>query len=215
MKRNRPSPVRRKLPRGIASSTIIDLGGIGRQAALQLAALGVPRLQLLDPRAIARTTYAAHGYAYEAVGRMRVHATAQACHEINPQLDMNALAKRSLRGGQLGDAVLCCPGSPSIWRALGRLAGNETVIARCDVTGGTLYLEFARGAASLAGRLGRHTPLGTARRITRRSAVAIHVATVAAGLLVAEFIRFTAGGQRWRAVRFDLQTLHIEVEELS
>ena len=139
----------------------------------------------------------------------------QACHAINPQLDVNALAKASLRGIHLGDAVLSCPGLPSIWRALGRLAGDETMIVRCASIGGPLHLELARGAASLAERPGRHTPSGAARRFTRRSTVPIQVATVAAELLIAELIRFSAGSQPWRAVRFDLRTLQIEVEELS
>ena len=213
MKRIRQPPSGWQLRRAVECSTIIGLGGIGRQLGLQFAALGIPRLQLIDPRMVARATQAAEGYLYHDVGRPRVHATADLCHQVNPRLDIQSFDQRSLQGIDPGDAVLCCPGSPSIWRALGRRIHDETVVARCDVRDGTIQLGFARGAASLGRLLGRNKPSGASPRAARRSAVPIYVATAAAGLFVVELIQFAVDHRPRRAVRFDLQSLDVNVEE--
>ena len=212
-KRNKAPPTWRRLLPAVDSVTIVGLGGIGRQVAVQLAALGVPRLQLVDARTVSRSNHAAEGYPFEDVGRLLVHAAAQQGHQINPQLHVDSITRRSLKAVDLGDAVLCCPGSLSVWRAVGRQAHDSSAVACCDVIGGTIRVGFARGATSLPEVLGKTTPPETARRSARRSTVPVHVATVAAGLLVVEFIRFAAGDQAWRAVRFDLQSLRADIKE--
>ena len=53
----------------ISAATIIGLDGVGRQVALQLAALGVPQLQLVDARVVTRRVQRREGYAYEDIGR--------------------------------------------------------------------------------------------------------------------------------------------------
>lgn len=208
MKKTRPPPYWRQLRRTVKSATIIGLGGVGRQVALQLAGLGVRRLQLVDARIVSMATHVCEGYPFADVGRQRVHATAQLCHQLNPMLEVHTLAKRSLRNVDPGDVVLCCPGSPSLWRELGRWAGECPVVACCDVTGTRIHLEFAKGGAALD-RRGGARPSG----IVPRTAVPIHIATTTAGLLVAGFIRFCAGNRSWRAVHFDLHSLRSNAKE--
>ena len=52
--------------------TVIGLGAIGRQVALQLAALGVPKLQLIDFDDVARTNVTTQGYSMNDIGRPKV-----------------------------------------------------------------------------------------------------------------------------------------------
>ena len=80
MKQNKPPPAWRRSLENVGLVTIIGLGAVGRQTALLLAALGLPRLQLVDSRVVTRALHAAEGYPFEDVGRPRVHATAQLCH---------------------------------------------------------------------------------------------------------------------------------------
>ena len=112
-------------------ATIVGLGGVGRQVASQLAALGVTRLQLVDPRTVGRRTHAVEGYAYDDIGHPKVFAAAHLCHQLNPQLEIRALHQRSLRNLDLGDAVFCCPGSSHVWPCLGQMTGDRnTFVAR-------------------------------------------------------------------------------------
>ena len=193
--------------------TIVGLGGIGRQVAVQLAALGVPRLQLVDARTVARSTHATEGYPFEDVGRLRVHATAHMCHQINPQLELHAIPKRSLSGVDAGDAVFCCLGTSGIRRWLSQSSRLNVVLAQCNVVDGKLRLDFARGVSVVAGRFDRRAASVADQRSARRPAVPIYFATVAAGLLVAEFVRFSTGQPSWRGICFDFQLLTLRVEQ--
>jgi hypothetical protein len=57
------------------TATVIGVGAIGRQVALQLAAIGVRRLQLVDFDTVDRTNVTAQGYLVEDVGSPKVQAT--------------------------------------------------------------------------------------------------------------------------------------------
>ncbi len=205
--------VRPRLP-PISRATIIGLDGIGRQVALQLAALGVPRLQLVDARVVTRHAQRREGHAYEDIGRPKVHATAHACHQVNPKLEIETFQRRSLRGLDLGDAVFCCSGSAAVRRVLLRWAGDDTlVLACCLVRGQVIQLALTRVPNALA-----DWPDGPRRSLRGSllhppSTMPIHLATLAAGLLVAEFTRFAATGRTMRSIRFNLQELDIAVEE--
>jgi len=210
MKRNKPPPARRRSLENVGLVTIVGLGAVGRQTALLLAAMGLPRLQLVDSRVVTRALHAAEGYPFEDVGRPRVHAAAQQCHQLNPRLDISALFTRTLRGIDPGDAVLGCPGRPRSWVALLQRSQRTLVAARCDVVGSTVRLDLARDAASLAERLARASSSSLARRSSRK-AIPIPVATIAAGWLVAEFTRFLVGDAPERSVRLDVDAIRWDV----
>ncbi len=143
-----------------------------------------------------------------------VHATAHACHQVNPNLEIETVQRRSLRGLNLRDAVFCCSGLASTLRALLLWAGDDAwVLACCLVRGSVIHLAFTRASNSLA-----DWPDGPRRstrdsRLCHPSTMPIHVASLAAGLLVAEFTRFAATGQTMRSIRVNLQELDISVEE--
>ncbi|MCH7813468.1 MAG: ThiF family adenylyltransferase [Planctomycetes bacterium] len=212
-KRNKAPPTWRKSLPTIESVTIVGLGGIGRQVAVQLAALGVPRLQLVDARTVARSTHAAEGYPFEDVGRLRVHSSAYLCHQINPRLNIHASPTRSLGTIEPGGAVFCCSATPAVWPSLQRPVRPNVVVARCDVFGNKLQLDFARGVSVVAEWLDRMATSPVDQRPARRGVTPIYFATLAAGLLVAEFIRFCQGRPSWRSVRLDLQSLQSKVDQ--
>jgi molybdopterin/thiamine biosynthesis adenylyltransferase len=56
--------------------TVIGIGAIGRQVALQLAAIGVRRLQLVDFDRVDDTNITTQGYFETDIGRPKVQATA-------------------------------------------------------------------------------------------------------------------------------------------
>ena len=60
------------------TATVIGVGAIGRQVALQLAAIGTPRIQLIDFDIVELTNITTQGYQVHDLGRTKVEATAKA-----------------------------------------------------------------------------------------------------------------------------------------
>jgi len=75
-------------------ATIIGVGAIGRQVALQLAAMGAPHLQLIDPDVVEAVNLAPQGYFETDVGRTKVEATAEQCRRLNGGIHIDAVARR-------------------------------------------------------------------------------------------------------------------------
>ncbi len=209
MNQEKPPPLDGGLPEAVQSATVIGLGGIGRQIAMQLAALGVSRLQLIDPGVVSKKNHASEGYLHEDAGRPRVHATAYLCHQINPMLDINAVPRPAVRGTDLGEAVFCCHSAGPDWRAVACRASREVVVVTCDVQAATVRFDFVRGLGEPGTRL---TDSHLLVPQIRHPVVPIQVATVAAGLCVQLFMRFQASGSHRWAARFDLGRLHLHLD---
>ena len=64
-------------------ATVIGVGAIGRQVALQLTAIGIPWLQLIDFDVVEESNLASQGYLEEDLGRLKVEATAELSKKIN------------------------------------------------------------------------------------------------------------------------------------
>jgi molybdopterin-synthase adenylyltransferase len=93
--------------------TVIGVGAIGRQVALQLAAMGVPWLQLIDPQDVEPVNLACQGYLQDDLGRAKVEATADICQQINHALEVHEVQERFRRSmvGQVAvpqAAIFCC-----------------------------------------------------------------------------------------------------------
>src|SRR5450759_4820107 len=68
--------------------TVIGVGAIGRQVALQLAAMGAPWLQLLDHDVVEVVNLAPQGYFPADLGFPKVAATAGLVRQINPGIQV-------------------------------------------------------------------------------------------------------------------------------
>ena len=106
--------------------SIIGVGAIGRQVALQLAALGVTKVRLLDFDTVELSNVTTQGYLHEDIGRTKVDATASKVWQIDPQIEVNVIQDRFRPQHEIGDAVFCCVDSiearAAIWRAVARRA---------------------------------------------------------------------------------------------
>ena len=102
--------------------TVIGVGAIGRQVALQLAAIGVRRLQLVDFDVVDHTNVTTQGYHAEDVGRAKVLATAEAVRRLDPSIDVTAIDDRYRPKLNVGTAVFACVDSidarTAIWRSV-------------------------------------------------------------------------------------------------
>ena len=102
--------------------TVIGVGAIGRQVALQLAALGARRLQLIDFDIVEPTNITTQGYLHRDLGQLKVAATADQIHAIDPEIIVTTIPDRYRPNLDTGEAVFCAVDTISarsaIWRAL-------------------------------------------------------------------------------------------------
>ena len=76
------------------SITVIGCGAVGRQAALQLAALGASHLLLVDFDTVEVENLAPQGFLAADVGRPKVSAVAEQCYALNPASQIDVFISR-------------------------------------------------------------------------------------------------------------------------
>lgn len=172
-------------------ATVIGVGAIGRQVALQLAALGIPRIQLIDFDTVDLTHVTTQGYGAADVGQHKVQATEAAIGRIDPAIQVETICDRYRARQQIGEAVFVAVDSISSRSAIWRSAGS-----RCRFwVDGRMLGEVVRVLA-VSDEAGRdHYPTTLFRqseaqpgRCTSRST--IYSANVAAGLMIHQFTRW-------------------------
>ena len=91
------------------SATVVGVGAVGRQVALQLAAIGVARLQLIDFDTVEEVNLAAQGYLESDLGRLKVEATADLCCQLNSDIEIVVDKSRFRRmSTQVGNVLFAC-----------------------------------------------------------------------------------------------------------
>eukprot|EP00456_Euglypha_rotunda_P061888 TRINITY_DN518_c0_g1_i3.p1 TRINITY_DN518_c0_g1~~TRINITY_DN518_c0_g1_i3.p1 ORF type:complete len:216 (-),score=56.35 TRINITY_DN518_c0_g1_i3:447-1094(-) len=176
------------------TATVIGVGAIGRQIALQLAALGVPRLQLIDFDIVELTNVTTQGYYCGDVGVPKVTATAQVIQQIDPTITVTTMLDRFRPRHEIGSAVFCCVDSIATRTALWRSV-RKTCEFWCD---GRMLGEVMR-VLTAAGDVGHDHYLTTlfepaeaqSGRCTARST--IYTANLAAGFMLHQFTRWLRG----------------------
>ncbi|MCH8150197.1 MAG: ThiF family adenylyltransferase [Planctomycetes bacterium] len=175
-------------------ATVVGVGAIGRQVALQLAAMGVPQLQLIDFDVVEAVNLACQGYFEDDVGRTKVEATAEQCHRLSGRLNIETVASRFRRSGPVGNVLLCCVDSIDtrrlIWQAV-----KDRVRFFSD---GRMSAEVLRVLTVSDEASRRHYPTtlfdaGQAYEGACTARSTIYCANVAAGLMLAQFTRWLRG----------------------
>lgn len=176
------------------TACVIGVGAIGRQVALQLAAIGVRRLQLVDFDTVEAHNVTTQGYLLSDVSQPKVNATSTALHQIDPTIDCERIKDRFRTKFELGSAVFCCVDTigsrAAIWKHLqhrtefwvdGRMLGEVIrVLTATDEPSRSNYGRtlFTQSAAQTGSCTSRST---------------IYAANIAAGLMVHQFTRWLRG----------------------
>ncbi|MBX2989513.1 MAG: ThiF family adenylyltransferase [Pirellulales bacterium] len=184
-------PPERLAPRAVS---VIGCGAIGRPVALQLAALGVRRLQLVDFDRVAATNVTTQGYRAADVGRLKVDALAADLRALEPALELDLVPERWRPRIPLGDVVFACVDAIATRAALWR-GGGDVVPSWFD---GRMRGETVRILAAYDGPTRAHYattlfPPAEAQRGACTSRSTIYAASVAAGLLVGQFVKRLRG----------------------
>jgi len=173
------------------TATVIGVGAIGRQVALQLAAIGTPRIQLIDFDTVESTNITTQGYRRQDLGQSKVDATAKAIQELDQSIQVTSIADRYRAALPVGEAVFCCVDSISaraaIWRSLSR---------KCEFwTDGRMLGETIRLLTATTGNgMERYSeslfPQAQAQSGSCTSRSTIYAAGIAAGMMVHQFNRW-------------------------
>ncbi len=180
---------------------VIGVGAIGRQVAQQLAAVGVAQIDLIDFDQVAVENLAAQAYWPADLGRAKVHATADLCRSINPEVQVHTHADTFRRSSlkamayfhdrQHRQVVFCCVDSITtrklIWDVLrervslfidGRMSAEVIRVLTAGEPARDHYYEstlFDDNQAYVGACTARST---------------IYSASIAAGLMVGQFTKW-------------------------
>lgn len=171
--------------------SVIGVGAIGRQVALQLASLGVRRLQLIDFDAVEARNVTTQGYRMCDIGRLKVDVVSASVTALDPSIRVETIADRFRSKRSIGDIVFCC-----VDRISSRAAIWRSVQGRCQLwIDGRMLGEVIRVLAAWIGESRTHYSLtlfaqseAQSGQCTSRST--IYAAGIAAGLMVHQFTRW-------------------------
>jgi sulfur carrier protein ThiS adenylyltransferase len=177
---------------------VIGVGAIGRQVALQLAAVGVPLLVLYDEDTVGVENLASQGYRPDQLDFLKVDATAADCRRIHPAAHVipkperfRRTAARAVTVGGSALAAFCCVDSITtrrlLWESLrdvaalfvdGRMSAEVLRVLAVDspaADGSYAATLFAEEEAYAGACTARST---------------IYTASVAAGLMVGQMTKW-------------------------
>jgi len=173
------------------SATVVGVGAIGRQVVLQLAALGIGRLTLIDFDSVELTNVTTQGYWHKDIGRTKVAAMAAAIASIDPEIAIETIYGRYRPRMPLGDAVFCCVDSIATRAAIWRSAGGS-----CRFwADGRMLGEVIRVLCAADPESRQHYPTtlfpeAEAQRGSCTARSTIYAASIAAGLMLHQFTRW-------------------------
>ena len=183
---------------------VVGVGAVGRQVALQLAAMGVAAMDLLDHDVVAVENLAPQGYRPANLGEAKVRATGDLCRSVNPELTLACHAepfRRSsrrtlgcLRSSAPQVALFCCVDSIAtrqlVWESVrdrlaffadGRMSAEVVRVLAAGHPAADGYYSSTLFAPQPA----------YAGACTAKST--IYTASIAAGLMVGQFARWLRG----------------------
>jgi len=184
------------------SAAVIGVGAVGRQVALQLTAMGIPWLQLIDFDTVEESNLASQGYLEADLGRPKVVATAELCRQVNHHLEVHEVNDRFRRSMDIGNVVFCAVDKIDVRRLIWQAVKDRSSFL-CD---GRMSAEVLRvlTACDSASREYYPSTLFSSTEAYAGSCTAkstIYCANIAAGMMVAQFAKHL----RNLPVDFDIQ----------
>jgi sulfur carrier protein ThiS adenylyltransferase len=192
--------------------SVIGVGAIGRQVALQLAAVGASRLVLVDFDIVDSTNVTTQGYLQSDVGALKVLATARMINAIDPAVSVQTVAERWRPALGLGEAAFCCVDSITARSAIWRSAGRA-----CQFwADGRMRADVLRVMAAWHEPSRRHYPTtlfpqAEAQTGNCTSRSTLYAASIAAGVMVHQLARWLRGAPPDSDVTINLLAAELSV----
>ncbi len=171
-------------------ATVIGVGAIGRQVAIQLTAIGVPHLQLVDFDSVEISNLATQGFLQKDLKRPKVDVTAEFAREMNHDLNIEVIFERFKRSTPVGNCIFACVDSIVIRKLIWDTV-KDNVAFYCD---GRMSAEVLRIITACDEKSRGYYPqtLFTAEQAHAGPCTAkttIYCANIAAGFMLAQFTK--------------------------
>ena len=176
------------------SVSVIGVGAIGRQVALQIAAMGILHVQLVDDDIVEEANLGTQAYLDADLGRSKVEATAALLRQLNPAIQVEARVERFAKSQPVRHVVFCCVDSITTRRHI-----FEAVHRRCGLfIDGRMAAEVLRvlTVSDAVGAAQYRQSLFSASEAHRDGCTArstIYCANVAAGFMVGQLAKWLRG----------------------
>jgi sulfur carrier protein ThiS adenylyltransferase len=192
-------------------ATVIGVGAIGRQVALQLCAMGIPWLQMIDHDKVEWSNLASQGYLEGDMEKPKVNATLELCWRINAASQIHAVPERFRRSMEIGNVVFVCVDKIDVRRLIWESVKDKVSF----FADGRMSAEVLRILTACDAESRKHYPttLFSADEAFVGPCTAkttIYCANIAAGLMLAQFTKYL----RQLPVDCDIQ-LNLLASELS
>ena len=172
--------------------TVIGVGAIGRQVAIQLTAIGVKEMTIWDDDIVDLSNVATQGYFYGDIGRPKVDVMAEYLRYINPDITIHARKERFILDSEPTLEIFVCIDSISgrkiIWEASkdsyvfyvdGRMAAESLRVLTNEIDSGSEEHYESTLFDSGEAYVGACTAKST-----------IYCANIAAGMMVSQFTKW-------------------------
>ncbi|HUU16293.1 MAG TPA: ThiF family adenylyltransferase [Sedimentisphaerales bacterium] len=192
-------------------ATVIGVGAIGRQVALQLSAMGIPWLQIIDHDKVEWSNLASQAYLEGDMGKLKVNATLEQCWKINAATQIHAVPERFRRSMEIGNIVFCAVDRIDVRRLIW-----EAVKDKVNFYGdGRMSAEVLRVLTACDFESRKHYPTTLFNSDEAfvgpcTAKTTIYCANIAAGFMLAQFTKYL----RLLPIDADIQ-LNLLASELS
>lgn len=195
-------------------ATVIGVGAIGRQVALQLAATGISWLQLIDHDTVEISNLASQGYLESDMGKLKVNATMELCRMINAATQVHAVPERFRRSMEIGNVVFCAVDRIDVRRLIWESIKDKVSF----FVDGRMSAEVLRILSAYDDESREHFPTTLFRPDEAfigpcTAKTTIYCANIAAGLMVAQFTRYLRQLPVDTDIQFNLLASEINVGE--
>ncbi|MBI9018701.1 MAG: ThiF family adenylyltransferase [Phycisphaerae bacterium] len=175
-------------------ATVIGIGAVGRQVALQLTAIGIPYIQLVDFDIVEISNLASQGYLQNDLGRLKVEATADLCRQLNHSLHIEIINDRFKKSLEIGNIVMCCVDNIETRKHIFQ-AVKDKVNFFCD---GRMAAESLRAISAYDESSRKYYPqtIFTAEQAYNGPCTAkstIYCGNIAAGFMLTQFTKYLRG----------------------
>jgi len=172
-------------------ATVIGVGAIGRQVALQVSTMGIPWLQLIDFDRVEWSNLASQGYLEGDMEQSKVNATLELCRKINTAIQVQTVPERFRRSMAIGNAVFCCVDKIAVRRLIWESVKDKVSF----FVDGRMSAEVLRVLTACDAKSREHYPttlfnadeafIGPCTAKTT-----IYCANIAAGLMLTQFTKY-------------------------
>jgi len=198
-----------------ANVAVIGTGAVGRQAALQLAQIGVDEMTLVDLDEVSGENLGPQGWFEDEIGLKKVDALKGMVERVNPSLNLQ-VHNIAFEPDHIEDAdwVFCCVDNMEVRKQVFDAASENMIRLFAEARMGAESCEahFVYDDASREAWNERWFPQAEAAPETCTTRATSHCSSLAATLLVTGFTKMLRKHPVPQVIRANLQSFHMEFE---